>query len=241
VRVGTPEWLADAGTATHPLERTAEELAAQGRSPFFVAVDGALAGLVAVMDEPTDAARSAVAALHAAGVQVAMVTGDDERTAHAVARSLAIDRSFARVKPAEKAHIVAREREAGRIVAMVGDGINDAPALAGAHVGVALGHGADVAVAAADVALLRGGIAGLTTALALARATLRVIRQNLFWAFVYNVIGIPIAAGLLESWTGWSLSPVMASAAMSLSSVSVITNSLRLRSFQEPSLKEHGP
>jgi Cu+-exporting ATPase len=163
------------------------------------------------------------------GLEVAMVTGDRTSTAGAVARELGIDRVLAEVRPEDKARVVAEQRARGRVVAMVGDGVNDAPALAGAHVGVAIGSGTDIAVAAADIALLRGGITGLPVALRLARRTLRTIRQNLFWAFVYNVIGIPIAAGALSVWTGWSLSPVLASAAMSLSSVSVLLNSLRLR------------
>jgi Cu+-exporting ATPase len=168
------------------------------------------------------------------GIDVAMVTGDRLRTARAVAAELGITRIHAEVKPEDKARIVFEESARGRVVAMVGDGINDAPALAGAHLGVAVGSGTDVAVAAADIVLLRGGIAGLPMALGLARATLRTIRQNLFWAFVYNVVGIPIAAGLLYPFTGWLLSPVLASAAMSLSSVSVLTNSLRLRRFGRP-------
>ena len=160
-----------------------------------------------------------------------MVTGDREGTARAVAAELGIDRVFAEVRPEHKARIVADERSRGRTVAMVGDGINDAPALAGAHVGVAIGTGADIAVAAADIALLRGGVALLPRALRLSRATLRTIRQNLFWAFIFNVVGIPVAAGALYSATGWLMSPILASAAMSLSSVSVLTNSLRLRRF----------
>jgi len=150
----------------------------------------------------------------------------------AIASELGIDRVVAEVLPRQKADVVAAERAKGRIVAMVGDGMNDAPALAAAHVGVAVGTGADVAVAAADVALLRGGIASLPTAFRLARRTLRTIRQNLFWAFIYNVVGIPVAAGALYAATGWLLSPVLASAAMSLSSVSVLINSLRLRRFE---------
>jgi P-type Cu+ transporter len=219
------------GASTEALEAQADALAGEGRTPFFVAVDGQLAGLIAVADRPDPAAAAAVAALRALGLEVAMVTGDRERTARAVAAALGIDRVHAGVRPEDKARIVAEERARGRIVAMVGDGINDAPALAAAHVGIAIGHGAEIAVAASDIALLRGGISSLPVALGLARSTLRTIRQNLFWAFVYNVVGIPVAAGLLLPWTGWSLSPVLASAAMSLSSVSVLTNSLRLRRF----------
>jgi P-type Cu+ transporter len=165
------------------------------------------------------------------GIDVAMVTGDRTETARAVANDLGIDRVFAEVRPEAKAKVVADERARGRMVAMVGDGINYAPALAAAHVGIAIGTGTDIAVAAADIALLRGGIASLPQAFRLARSTLRTIRQNLFWAFVYNVVGIPIAAGALYPATGWLLSPILASAAMSLSSVSVLANSLRLRRF----------
>ncbi len=234
VRIGTSAWLARAGVDTSALEGLAEELGARGRTPSFVAIDGRPSGLIAVADTPTEAARAAVRALHTAGISVAMVSGDRRSTAEAVARELGIGKVFAQVTPADKADIVARERAAGEIVAMVGDGINDAPALAAAHVGVAIGTGTDIAVAAADIALLRGGIAGLPVAFRLARATLRTIRQNLFWAFIYNVIGIPVAAGVLYPCTGWSLSPVLASAAMSLSSVSVLANSLRLRRFERP-------
>ena len=231
VRVGTTAWLRRAGIATGELEGEAERLAARGRTPAFVAIDGRLAGLIAVADRPTEEARRAVEELLQLGVEVAMVSGDRAGTARAVADELGVRGVFAEVKPEDKARIVAERRAAGRKVAMVGDGINDAPALASADVGIAIGSGTDVAVAAADVALLRGGIAGLPTALRLGRATLATIRQNLFWAFFYNAIGIPIAAGLLYPWTGWLLSPVLASAAMSLSSVSVLGNSLRLRAF----------
>ena len=231
VRIGTSAWLAKAGIDTRPLEDEADELAVRGRTPSFVALDGTLAGLVAVADRATDDAKVTVSVLQRAGVDVAMITGDRERTGKAVAKELGIERVYAEVKPEGKANIVQAERANGRIVAMVGDGINDAPALASAHVGVAIGSGTDIAVAAADVALLRGGIASLPTALALARRTLGTIRQNLFWAFVYNLLGVPIAAGALYPFTGWLLSPVLASAAMSLSSVSVLLNSLRLRHF----------
>ena len=238
VHVGTAAWLRQEGIETTSLEEEAERLASLGRSPFFVAHAGVLVGLVAVADAVSPTARAAVADLRAAGIAVAMVTGDRTRTARAIAAELGIEEVFAEVGPEGKARIVAEQRAKGRIVAMVGDGINDAPALAGAHVGVAIGTGADVAIAAADIALLRGEIGSLVTALSLGRATLRTIRQNLFWAFVYNVIGIPVAAGVLFPWTGWQLSPVLASAAMSLSSVSVLMSSLRLRRFQ-PDAKSH--
>ena len=231
VRVGTADWMKAAGVGTGDLEERADALARMGRTPFFAAIDGRLAGLVAVADRPTPEARKTVEALREMGIEVAMVTGDRTRTAQAIALELGIDRVIAEVKPEDKARVVADERAKGRIVAMVGDGINDAPALAGAHVGVAIGTGTDIAVAAADVALLRGGIAGLPNALRLARATLRTIRTNLFWAFVYNLVGIPIAAGVLYPFTGLLLSPVIAGAAMSLSSVSVLMSSLRLRRF----------
>jgi P-type Cu+ transporter len=230
VRVGTADYLRAGGTV--PTAR-AEELASRGRTPFFVAIDGALAGLVAVADPPSGEAMGALAAMREMGIKVVMVTGDRAGTARSIAAELGITDVIAEVNPEEKARVVFEQRTSGRVVAMVGDGVNDAPALAGAHVGIAIGHGADVAVAAADIALMRGGIAGLPTALGLGRATLRTIRQNLFWAFVFNVIGIPLAAGVLYPWTGWQLSPVLASAAMSLSSVSVLANSLRLRRFAE--------
>jgi len=231
VRIGTSRYLAEHGVDATPLEEAAQALAREGNTPSFVAIEGKLAGLVAVADLPTTEAKGAIAALRALGVRVVMATGDREATARAVARELGIDEVFAEVRPEDKARIVSEERAKGRIVAMVGDGINDAPALAGAHVGIAVASGTDIAIAAADVALLRGGIASLPTALGLARATLRTIRQNLFWAFLYNVIGIPIAAGALYPLTGWLLSPVLASAAMSLSSVSVLLSSLRLRGY----------
>jgi P-type Cu+ transporter len=231
VQIGTADWMHEIRVSTGPLDADAARIAALGRTPAFVAIDGQLEGLVAVADRPADQAAETIRTLQEMGIDVAMVTGDRLRTAEAVANELGIRRVFAEVKPADKARVVFEERARDRTVAMVGDGINDAPALAGAHVGVAIGHGTDIAIAASDVTLLRGGIAKLVTALRLARATLRTIRQNLFWAFVYNVVGIPVAAGLLYPWTGWLLSPVLASAAMSLSSVSVLANSLRLRRF----------
>jgi Cu+-exporting ATPase len=232
VRIGTSGWLASDGISTAELEGRAEDLASRGRTPSFVALDGKLAGIVAIADRPTAGAKRVIAELADMGIEVAMVTGDRTSTARAVANELGIDRVFAEVRPEDKARIVAEHRARGRTVAMVGDGINDAPALAGANVGIAIGTGTDIAVAAADIALLRGGIESLPRALRLARRTLSTIRQNLFWAFIYNVIGIPIAAGALYAATGWLLSPVLASAAMSLSSVSVLASSLRLRRFE---------
>jgi len=231
VRIGTTRYLKKHGIDASPLETIADELAQLGNTPSFVAIDGQLAGLVAVADLPTPEAKQTVQELKRLGIRVAMATGDRQGTARAVARELGIDEVFAEVRPEDKARIVADERAKGRVVAMVGDGINDAPALAGAHVGIAVASGTDIAVATADIALLRGGIASLPVALGLARATLRTIKQNLFWAFFYNVIGIPIAAGSLYLVTGWLLSPVLASAAMSLSSVSVLLSSLRLRGY----------
>ncbi len=231
VRVGKPSWLRALGIDPSALEPDAERLAAQGRTPFYVSIDAQLAGLLAVADPVTDDARAALDELLRMHVHVAMITGDRTTTALAVARELGIADVHAETKPEDKARIVTEAREKGGLVAMVGDGINDAPALAAADLGVAIGSGTDVALATADVALLRGGVRGLPTALRLGRATLRTIRQNLFWAFVYNVLGIPLAAGLFFPWTGFQLSPVFASAAMSLSSVSVVANALRLRRF----------
>jgi Cu+-exporting ATPase len=231
VRIGTSAWMTSAGISPTALDSVADALATKGRTPSFVAIGGQFAGLVAVADRPTPEAKRAISAMKRMGIDVAMVTGDREGTARAVAAELGIDRVFAQVRPEDKARIVGDERARGRTVAMVGDGINDAPALAAADVGIAIGTGADIAVAAADIALLRGGIDALPRALRLARGTLRTIRQNLFWAFIFNVVGIPVAAGALYPATGWLLSPILASAAMSMSSVSVLMNSLRLRRF----------
>jgi Cu+-exporting ATPase len=196
-----------------------------------VAVDGRLSALIAVADPIKPTSREAVAQLSALGLETVMLSGDDRRAAESVAREVGIGRVIAEVLPDRKLAEIARLQDEGRTVAMVGDGLNDAPALAKADVGIAMGTGTDVAMEAGDITLMRGDPLAVATAVRLARRTMRVIRQNLFWAFVYNVIGIPIAAGALYPALGLRLTPAMAAAAMAVSSVSVITNSLRLRRF----------
>jgi Cu+-exporting ATPase len=229
VAVGNETLMHDWSVDVAPLRAGAERLASDGRTPMYVAVDGRLAGLVAVADPIKATSRAAIARLRAMGLDVVLLTGDNRRTADAVAREAGIGRVVANVLPAGKVDEVKRLQAEGRVVAMVGDGINDAPALAQADVGIAIGTGTDVAVEAADVALMRGDLAGAVQAIALSRRTMRTMRQNLFWAFAYNVVGIPIAAGVLYPSFGLLLSPILASAAMAFSSVSVVSNSLRLR------------
>ena len=234
VLVGSARLLGERGVAVDELEARAASLAAEGKTPIFAAVDNRLAGLLAVADEARPEARESVAALSRMGIEVVMLTGDNWRTAEAVGRAVGVGRVLAEVLPEGKAEEIRRLQAGGRVVGMVGDGINDAPALAQADVGIAVGTGADVAIEAADVTLLRGDLRGVAAAVSLSRATIRTVRQNLFWAFVYNVVGIPVAAGALYPLVGWTLSPIIASAAMSLSSVSVVTNSLRLRAWRAP-------
>jgi len=196
---------------------------------MFLAVDGRLAGLLAVADPVKDSAPETLAALAAAGIRVVMATGDGATTAHAVARRLGIAEVHGEVSPRDKADLVARLKAQGRRVAMAGDGINDAPALAAADVGIAMGTGTDVAIGSAAITLVKGDLMGIAKAIRLSRATMRNIRQNLFFAFIYNAVGIPIAAGALYPFFGILLSPMIAGAAMSFSSVSVIINALRLK------------
>jgi Cu+-exporting ATPase len=209
-------------------------MAERGQTPMYAALDGRFAGLLSVADELKPEAKEAVAAMQRLGLEVVMLTGDSRQTAEAVAAEVGIKRVLAEVLPEGKVAAIKRLQEEKRVVGMVGDGINDAPALAQSDVGISIGTGTDVAIEASDITLIKGDLRGVVTAIALSRSTMRTIRQNLFWAFIYNIVGIPVAAGLLYPLTGWLLSPVIASAAMSLSSVSVVTNSLRLRRFRAP-------
>ncbi len=231
VLIGTERFLSERGVDTSSLTGREQELSTGGKSVVLVAVNGRAAGLVAVADTIRPTAKAAVAALKKLGLEVVLLTGDSESTARAVASELDIDTVRARVLPADKAAEVSRWRDRGRKVAMVGDGLNDAPALALADVGISVGSGTDVAVEASDITLLRSDPMGVATAIALSKSTMKTIRQNLFWAFAYNVIGIPIAAGALYPAFGLLLSPVLASLAMAFSSVTVVGNSLRLRRF----------
>lgn len=231
IAVGNAELLAEYAVRTTPLQEQVDRLAADSKTPLFVVVDGVLAGLIAVADPIKASSRDAVAQLQAMGLEVVMLTGDHQRTASAVARLAGIDRVVAGVLPAGKVAEIVRLQVTGRVVAMIGDGINDAPALAQADVGMAIGTGTDIAIDAGDIVLMRGDLRTAAQAIALARRTMRTMQQNLFWAFVYNVIGIPVAAGVLYPAFGLMLSPILASAAMAFSSVSVVSNSLRLRRF----------
>ncbi|HEU4722604.1 MAG TPA: heavy metal translocating P-type ATPase, partial [Gemmatimonadaceae bacterium] len=229
VVAGNDALLTERGIDAAPLRDEAARLAGDAKTPVFVAVDGALAGLLAVADPIKPTSREGIAALDARGIDVVMLTGDTQRTADAVARAAGIDRVVAGVLPEGKVREIERLQRAGRVVAMVGDGVNDSAAIAQSDVGIAIGTGTDIAAEAADVVLMRGDLRSVVHAIALSRRTMRTMKQNLFWAFIYNVVGIPIAAGVLYPAFGWLLSPVIASAAMAFSSVSVVANSLRLR------------
>jgi Cu+-exporting ATPase len=233
VRVGTPRWFEELGINTATLTPLVERLEVAARSVAVVVVDGRMEGCFGVADPLKPTTAAAVAALGRLGLQVLMLSGDARRTAEVVAAQVGIERVIAEVRPADKASVIRKLQEQGEgPVAMVGDGINDAPALAQADVGIAMGTGTDVAIAASDITLISGNLAGVPAAIELSRAAMANIRQNLVFAFAYNVAGIPIAAGLLFPLTGWLLSPMIAGAAMAFSSVSVLSNALRLRRFQ---------
>lgn len=241
VLVGNVAFLAESGVDASPLQAALAQAAERAQTPVLVAVAGRVAGLIAIADPVRPTSRAAIARLRALGLEVVMLTGDDERTARAVAREVGIDQVVAEVLPSGKLAVVTGLKGEGKVVAMVGDGINDAPALAAADVGIAIGTGTDVAIEAADIALMRPDLDGVAEAIGLARATMRTIRQNLFWAFGYNVVGIPIAAGVLFPAFGILLTPTMGAAAMALSSVSVVTNSLRLRQGGRTARRQTAP
>ena len=234
VDVGAERYLQRLGIGAEALQSTAAALAAEGKSVVWVAVDGAPAGVIAVADDIKATTPALIAALKRMGMRIAMITGDDRRAANAIAERLGIDTVLAEVLPDGKAHAVAQLQAAGERVAFVGDGINDAPALAQADVGVAVGSGTDVAIESADVVLMSSDLQGVANAVALSRATMRNIKQNLFWAFAYNTLLIPVAAGVLYPSFGVLLSPVLAAAAMGLSSLFVVGNALRLRRWRPP-------
>ena len=234
VLLGNIRLMRDRKIEIGDLEKKAEDLSNQGKTSMYVAVDGSLGGIIAVADTLKDNSKEAVAILYKLGLEVIMITGDNQRTASAIAKQIGIKRVLAEVLPEVKASEVKKMQKEGEKVAMVGDGINDAPALAQADVGIAIGTGTDVAMEAADITLISGDLQGVVTAIALSKATIRNVKQNLFWAFAYNTILIPVAAGVLFPFFGILLDPIFAAAAMGLSSVTVVSNALRLRRFKSP-------
>jgi Cu+-exporting ATPase len=235
--MGNAKLMKDREIPTHGLEEKAEALSGEGKSPMFVAIDGQPSGLIAVADTLKENSKAAVAALQKMGIEVVMITGDHQKTAEAIAKQIGIDRVLSEVLPEGKAKVVKELQDQGKIVGMVGDGVNDAPALAQADVGIAIGTGTDVAMESADITLISGDLRGIVTAVSLSRATIRNIKQNLFWAFAYNTILIPVAAGVLFPFFGILLNPMFAAAAMGLSSVTVVSNALRLRTFKPPVIR----
>jgi Cu+-exporting ATPase len=234
VLIGSPRLMREQGVELGALEAAVERLQGEARTAVVVAAEGKALGVLGIADPVKPSSAEALAALSRQGVQVLMLTGDNRRTAEAIGRQvgLAPEQVVAEVLPQDKAAEVRRVQGAGRVVAMVGDGINDAPALAQADVGIAMGTGTDVAMETADVTLLRGDLRSVPQAIQLSRSTMRTIRWNLFWAFIYNIIGIPLAAGVFYPLLGWQLSPIYAAAAMAFSSVFVVSNSLRLRGLK---------
>jgi Cu+-exporting ATPase len=230
--VGNEKFFLQKSMSFAGFAQTAEDLRQNGQTVVYVAVDGRPAGMIGIADPIKPSAPQALRDLKAAGLRIVMLTGDSRTTAEAVARKLGIDDFEAEILPDKKSEVVRRLQQEGRTVAMAGDGINDAPSLAQADVGIAMGTGTDVAIESAGITLVKGDLAGIVRARKLSRATMRNIRQNLFFAFIYNLLGVPIAAGVLYPFFGWLLSPILAAVVMSFSSVSVITNSLRLYSAE---------
>jgi Cu+-exporting ATPase len=231
VLAGNKKLMVEKNIALASLEGEADRLASEGKTPMFIAINEKAAGIIAVADTVKPSSKAAIERLHEMGIEVAMITGDNQKTAAAIAKQVNIDRILAEVLPQDKADEVKKLQGEGKTVAMVGDGINDAPALASADIGIAIGSGTDVAMESADIVLMRSDLTDVSTAVLLSKRTIRNIKQNLFWAFGYNTIGIPIAAGVLHLFGGPLLNPMFAAAAMSLSSVSVLTNALRLKRF----------
>ncbi|MBE9201806.1 MULTISPECIES: heavy metal translocating P-type ATPase [unclassified Nodularia (in: cyanobacteria)] len=235
VQIGTQRWMSELGINTDTLQQYKDVWETAAKTVILIAVDGEIQGVMGIADALKPSSSAAVKILQKLGLEVVMLTGDNRKTAEAIAQQVGIQRVFAEVRPDQKVAMIQSlqgEKGQAKIVAMVGDGINDAPALAQADVGIAIGTGTDVAIAASDITLISGDLQGIVTAIQLSRATIRNIRQNLFFAFIYNVIGIPVAAGILFPLFGWLLNPILAGAAMALSSISVVTNALRLRKFQ---------
>ena len=231
VQIGTQRWMSELGIKTDALQQYKDTWEADGKTVIFIAVDEELEGIMGIADAIKPSSPAAIRALRNLNLEVVMLTGDNQKTAEAIARQVGIVRVEAEVRPDLKAATVRELQQEGKITAMVGDGINDAPALAQADVGIAIGTGTDVAIAASDITLISGELQGIVTAIKLSKATISNIRQNLFFAFIYNVLGIPIAAGILFPFFGWLLNPIIAGGAMAFSSVSVVTNALRLRKF----------
>ncbi len=232
VLLGNRKLMAERGISLSVLEEESDRLASEGKTPMYIATDNKLDGIIAVADVVKDSSAKAIEKLHRMGIEVAMITGDNKRTAEAIAKQVGIDRVLAEVLPQDKSNEVKKLQAEGRKVAMVGDGINDAPALVQADIGMAIGSGTDVAIESADIVLMKSDLMDVPAAIQLSKSTIRNIKENLFWAFGYNILGIPVAAGLLYAFGGPSLNPIFAAAAMSLSSVSVLTNALRLKTFK---------
>ena len=232
ILLGNKKLMDESKISLENLKETSDKLAGDGKTPMYVTINGSMAGIIAVADTVKESSRRAIEKLHDMGIEVAMITGDNKRTAEAIGKQVGIDRILAEVLPQDKANEVKKLQGEGKKVAMVGDGINDAPALAQSDIGIAIGSGTDVAIESADIVLMRGDLMDVPAAIQLSKKTIRNIKQNLFWAFGYNTLGIPVAMGILYIFGGPRLNPIIAAAAMSFSSVSVLLNALRLKGFK---------